>query len=143
VTRKTFFSGCNHDYCNARGEPVKKMVKRIQFVSDHLIEQILEKQKTASVTRLENLNHDEDEYNQALLVGAFYDVYDSKFVKRCTIRITAIELCQWNNIPERLWRGETNKNASEFREDHDEYFNYPPDSFEFAAYYFQLITIPR
>ena len=122
---------------------MKKMVKRIQFVSDHLIEQILEKQKTASVTRLENLNHDEDEYNQALLVGAFYDVYDSKFVKQCTIRITAIELCHWNNIPERLWRGETNKNADEFREDNEEYFNYPLDSFEFAAHYFQLKKVHK
>jgi uncharacterized protein YhfF len=117
------------------------MVKRIQFVSDHLIEQIIEKKKTASVTHLKNLNHDEDEYNHALIVGEFYDVYDSKLVKRCTIRITAIELCQWDNIPERLWRGETNKNAYEFRDDHEEYFNYPPDSFEFAAYYFKLIKI--
>jgi uncharacterized protein YhfF len=117
------------------------LMKRMQFVSDHLIEQIIEKKKTASVVHLENLDQDEDEYNHALVVGEFYDVYDSKLVKRCTIRIISIELCQWNNIPERLWRGETNKNASEFREDHKEYFNYPPDSFEFAAYYFQLTKI--
>ena len=114
------------------------LMKRMQFVSDHLVEQIIEKKKTASVAYLENLDQDEDEYNHALVVGKFYDVYDSKLVKRCTIRITSIELCQWNNIPERLWRGETNKNAHEFREDHKEYFNYPQDSFEFAAYYFQL-----
>ena len=114
-------------------------MKRIQFVSDQLIEQIIEKKKTASVTHLDYLTNDEDEYNHALIVGEFYDVYDSKFVKRCTIRITAIEFCQWNNIPKRLWRGETNNNAYELREDHKEYFNYPTDSFEFAAYYFQLI----
>jgi uncharacterized protein YhfF len=83
------------------------MVKRIQFVSYHLIEQIIEQRKTASVIHLENVTRDEDEYNHALMVGEFYDVYDSKLVTRCTIRITAIELCQWNNIPERLWRGET------------------------------------
>lgn len=116
-------------------------MKRMQFVSDHLVEQIIEKKKTASVAYLENLDQDEDEYNHALVVGEFYDVYDSELVKRCTIRITSIELCQWNNIPERLWRGETNKNANEFREDHKEYFNYPSDSFEFAAYYFQLTKI--
>jgi len=119
------------------------MVKRIQFVSDHLIEQIIEKKKKASVTNLENLEHDEDEFNHALVVGEFYDVYDSKLVKRCTIRITSIELCQWNNIPERLWKGETNNNADEFREEHREYFNYPSDSFEFAAYYFQLIRVHK
>jgi uncharacterized protein YhfF len=122
-----------------RKERVNEMVKRIQFVSDHLIEQIIEKKKIASVAHLENLHHDEDEYNHALIVGEFYDVYDSKLIKRCTIRIISIELCHWDNIPERLWRGESNNNAEEFRDDHKIYFNYPPDSFEFAAYYFQLI----
>jgi uncharacterized protein YhfF len=119
------------------------MVRRIQFVSDHLIEQIIEQKKWASVVHLENLDHDEDEYNHALVVGEFYDVYDSKLVKRCTIRIIGIELCRWNNIPERLWLGGTNKNAVEFREDHEEYFNYPTDSFEFAAYYFQLKRVHK
>jgi uncharacterized protein YhfF len=122
---------------------VGKVVKRIQFVSDHLVEQIIEEKKTASVARLEHLGRDEDEYNNALAVGESYDVYDSKSVKRCTIRITAIELCLWGNIPERLWRGEGNRNADEFREDHEEYFNSPPDSFEFAAYYFQLTRAYR
>ncbi len=114
------------------------MVKRIQFVSDDLIDQIIEQKKTASVVNMKNLNHDENEYNHALVVGEFYDVYDRKLVKKCTIRIIKIELCRWNNIPERLWLGETNKSADEFREDHKEYFNYPSDDFEFAAYYFQL-----
>jgi len=118
---------------------VNNMVKRIQFVSDDLIDQIIEQKKTASVVNLKNLNHDENEYNHALVVGEFYDVYDKKFIKKCTIRIIMIELCRWNNIPERLWRGETNKSADEFREDHKEYFDYPSDDFEFAAYYFQLI----
>jgi uncharacterized protein YhfF len=115
------------------------MVRRIQFVSDDLIKQIIEQKKTASVANLKNLYHDEDEYNHALVVGEFYDVYDCKLVKKCTIRIIGIELCLWNNIPERLWRGETNKSADEFREDHEEYFDYPSADFEFAAYYFQLI----
>lgn len=119
------------------------MTKRIQFVSDQLIEQIIDKKKTASVASLESLVHDEDDYNHAIIVGEFYDVYDSKLVKRCTIRITSVELCQWNYIPERLWRGENNKNAYEFREDHREYFNYPQASFEFAAYYFQLVKVHK
>ena len=115
------------------------MAKRIQFVSDHLIEQIIEHKKTASVEHLENLDQNIDEYNHALIVGEFYDIYDRKLVKKCTIRIIGIELCRWNDIPERLWRGETNKSDDEFREDHKEYFNYPSDDFEFAADYFQLI----
>ncbi len=115
------------------------MVKRIQFVSDDLIEQIIEQKKTASVANLKNLDHDENEYNHALVVGEFYDVYDRRLVKKCTIRIIRIELCRWIDIPERLWRGETNKSADEFREDHKEYFDDPSDDFEFAAYYFQLI----
>jgi uncharacterized protein YhfF len=106
-------------------------------------EQIIEQKKTASVAHLENLDRDEDEYNHALVVGEFYDIYDSKLVKKCTIRIIGIELCLWNDIPERLWRGETNKNADEFREDHTEYFNYPSDDFKFAAYYFQLIRVRK
>lgn len=114
------------------------MVKRIQFVSDRLVEQIIEKRKTASVARLGDLGRDEDEYNHALIVGEIYDVYDSKLIRRCTIRITSIELCRWGDIPERLWRGEANESADEFREDHEQYFNHPSDGFEFAAYYFQL-----
>lgn len=121
------------------GERVNGMAKRIQFVSDRLVEQILEKKKTASVSRLEDLGRDEDEYNHALIAGETYDVYDSKLVRRCAIRITSIELCRWDDIPERLWRGEANESADEFREDHKGYFGDPPAGFEFAAYYFRLV----
>jgi uncharacterized protein YhfF len=92
---------------------------------------------------LDSLVHDEDEYNHALIVGEFYEVYDSNLIKRCIIRITSIELCQWNNIPEPLWKGEANISADDFREDHKEYFNYPSDSFEFVAYYFCLIKVHK
>jgi hypothetical protein len=50
-----------------------------------------------------------------------------------------MELCRWDTIPERLWRGETNINADEFREDHLYYFeNITPD-LEFVAFYFELV----
>lgn len=113
-------------------------VRRIQFVSDNLVEQIIEGRKTASVVHLHEVDVDEDEYNNALVVGKYYDVYDSLLIKRCTIRIVAMELCRWDTIPERLWRGETNSNADEFREDHLDYFTNPTDDFEFIAYYFEL-----
>jgi uncharacterized protein YhfF len=115
------------------------MSKRIQFVSVQLVNQIIAGKKKASVVSLDTVNIDEDKYNHALIVGEYYDVYDSKLMKRCIIRITVMELCRWNDIPERLWRGESNASADEFRKDHKNYFNNPSDDFEFIAYYFHRI----
>jgi uncharacterized protein YhfF len=117
----------------------KEKRKRIQFVSDRLVDQIIQERKTASVTRLGEVDKDQGEYDNALVVGEYYDVYDSALVNRCTIRIVGMELCRWDDIPERLWRGETNANAEEFREDHRDYFDNPADDFEFVAYYFELV----
>jgi hypothetical protein len=50
-----------------------------------------------------------------------------------------MELCIWRDISERLWRGESNTSAEEFRKDHENYFNKPSDDFEFIAYYFHLV----
>ena len=66
------------------------------------MEQIIEGKKTASVAFLNEGEFDEDEYNSALVVGEYYAVYDSQLVQKCTIRIVAMELCQWDKIPERL-----------------------------------------
>ncbi|MEP0912412.1 ASCH domain-containing protein [Leptolyngbya sp. GB1-A1] len=112
--------------------------KRIQFVSDNLADQIVQGRKTASCVWLDQLG-DEDDYNHALTVGEYYTVYKLDKTPACKIRILCLELCTWNNIPERLWRGETNMSAEEFRSDHVEYFNHPPDEFEFVAYYFELV----
>ncbi len=114
-------------------------IGRTQFVSDHLVDQIIEGRKTASVTNLSDVFVDEDEYNTVLRVGQYFDVYDSKLTVRCRIRVTGMELCRWGGIPERLWRGETNSSAREFREDHVDFFNDPSDDFEFIAYYFELV----
>jgi uncharacterized protein YhfF len=116
--------------------------RRIQFVSDALVQQIVAGRKTASVVALDEVDVTEDEYNDALVVGQLYDVYDSKLEQRAVIRIVAMELCRWDSIPERLWRGETNSSADEFRSDHVEYFNDPSDEFEFVAYYFELVQPP-
>jgi hypothetical protein len=51
-----------------------------------------------------------------------------------------MELCRWDTIPERLWRGETNTSPDGFREDHLEYFGNPSGDFEFVAYYFELVS---
>ena len=111
----------------------------MQFVSDRLVAQILEGRKTASVATLDEVDVDEDEYNHALVVGQVYDVHYCDLRKACTIRIVGMELCRWGDIPERLWKGETNTSAQEFRDDHIDYFNGPGDDFEFVAYYFELV----
>jgi uncharacterized protein YhfF len=121
--------------------PPKEIVsrKRIQFVSDDLVEQILAGLKTASVAPLGEVDVREDEYNDALVVGEYYDVYDSALTRRATIRIVAMELCRWDSIPERLWRGEANRSPDGFRRDHEGYFGHPGAGFEFVAYYFELV----
>jgi uncharacterized protein YhfF len=117
-------------------------MKRIEFVSDRLVEHIIEGRKTASVVHLNMVDVDEDEYNNALVVGHYYEVYDSMQKPKCVIRVTGMELCRWDDIPERLWKGETNENADEFRADHLDYFVNPEDDIEFIAYYFRLIKAP-
>lgn len=112
--------------------------RRIQFVSDGLVEQIVRGEKTASVVRLGEVDQAEGDYDDPLVVGKYYDVYDSSLTVRATIRIVAMELCRWDSIPERLWRGETNASAEEFRLDHLDYFENPSADFEFVAYYFEL-----
>ena len=112
--------------------------RRMQFVSDALVQQVVEGRKTASVTRLGEVDIADGDYDDPLVVGEYYDVYDSSLAVRATIRVTGMELCQWDNIPERLWRGETNTCADEFRLDHLDYFGTPDQNFEFVAYYFEL-----
>jgi uncharacterized protein YhfF len=114
--------------------------KRMQFVSDALVQQVVEGRKTASVTRLGEVDIADGDYDDPLVVGEYYDVYDSSLTARAKIRITGMELCRWEDIPERLWRGETNISADEFRLDHLDYFGNPDPSFEFVAYYFQMAT---
>jgi len=110
--------------------------KRIQFVSDALVEQIASGSKTASVVRVGEVDKAAGEYDDPLVVGEYYDVYDSSLVVRATIRVVGMELCRWEDIPERLWRGETNTSADQFRRDHLDYFEDPGPGFEFVAYYF-------
>jgi len=116
--------------------------RRMQFVSDALVEQVVRGEKTASVMAVGQVDVTEGDYDDPLVVGEVYDVYDSSLLKRATIRVTAMELCSWDHIPERLWRGEANQSADEFRSDHLDYFNNPGPGFEFVAYYFRLIGRP-
>ena len=67
-------------------------------------------------------------------MGEFYDVYDSALDVR-----EDRAYCRWDAIPERLWRGEGNVDASEFKADHVDYFGNPTEDFEFVAYYFEAV----
>jgi len=126
--------------------------RRIQFVADALVQEIVEGKKTASVVALGDVDVADGDYDDPLVVGEIYDVYDSALSVRTSIRIVAMELCRWGAIPERLWRGEGNRDADEFKTDHEDYFKQPADAdkfvaddfefiaddFEFIAYYFEL-----
>ncbi len=111
--------------------------RAIQFVSDALVQQIVEGRKSASVVKLGEVDLSDGDYDDPLVVGEYYDVYDSSLVVQATIRVVGMELCRWEDIPERLWRGETNESADEFRQDHLSYFENPGPGFEFVAYYFE------
>ncbi len=113
--------------------------RAMQFVSDALVEQIVEGKKTASVAKLGEVDLKMGEFDDPLVVGEYYDVYDSSLTARATIRLVGMELCRWEDIPERLWQGETNLSADEFRQDHLDYFENPGPGFEFVAYYFERV----
>jgi RimJ/RimL family protein N-acetyltransferase/uncharacterized protein YhfF len=126
------------DYASGLVPPGRR--RRLQFVSDRLVRQIVEHRKTASVAMLEEVDEKEDDYNDPLVTGQEYDVFDDAKVRCATIRLTGMELCRWEAIPERLWRGETNASADEFRADHVDYFGpVAQPGFEFVAYYFETI----
>jgi uncharacterized protein YhfF len=111
--------------------------RSIQFVSDSLVQQIVAGRKTASVIKLGEVDIAGGEHDDPLVVGEYYDVYDSSLQVRATIRILGMELCRWKDIPARLWHGESNTSADEFRRDHLDYFGDPGPDFEFVAYYFE------
>ncbi len=117
-----------------------KTTRKMSFQYDHLIDQIIEGRKTASVEWMQRQG-EIDEWDSALEVGSIYTVCDSQRTPRCTIRVTSIRLCQWDDIPEWLWKGETNNTPEEFKSDHLEYFNHPDHDFEFVGYEFELVNI--
>ncbi len=116
------------------------MEKRASFTFDRLIDQIIEKRKTATADRIEEQGYI-DEWDTGLDVGEILTVYDSNKIARCKIRILKNELCKWSDIPEWLWRGETNDCAEEFREDHVDFFDNPDDDFEFIGTQFELTEV--
>ena len=69
---------------------------------DALVQEIVDGIKTASVVGLGEADIADGDYDDPLVVGEFYDVYDSALTVQATIRVVAMELCRWDAIPERL-----------------------------------------
>jgi len=98
--------------------------KRTQFWGenkddDRLICQILEGEKTATACPahlyyLSDGDYDDGGYEK----GDIVEVYDLKERLRCLIQITEVYEARFGEIPERLWKGENNSNAQEFKRDH-------------------------
>jgi len=63
--------------------------RRMQFVSDALVQEIVDGIKTASVVDLGDVDVADGDYDDPLVVGEFYAVYDSALTVQATIRIVA------------------------------------------------------
>jgi len=113
---------------------------RMTFTIDRLIDQIVEGRKTATVERIEEQGY-LDEWDTGLGIGYIYTVHDSNRVPKCKIKVVRLELCRWEAIPDWLWKGETNQNAEEFRENHIDYFDGPDSGFEFVGVEFELVEV--
>jgi len=59
--------------------------RSIQFVSDNLVQQIIDGRKTASVVDLGEVDVGDGDFDDPLVVGDYYDVFDSSLVARTTI----------------------------------------------------------
>lgn len=114
----------------------------MQWFQSELIDQIIDGSKTATV-RFVAWSEGLDAYNTALHVGTTYTVFDRSEQARCRVRLTAIELVRWDDIPERLWRRDPAVSGAvgleAFRADHVGYFDNPADDFEFLAVYFDRV----
>ena len=118
---------------------------RLQWSTQpELIQQIIDGEKTATVSRLE-WQAGYDDYTTALWVGAIYTVYDGACAPKCRVRLSALELIRWGEIPSRLWQREPattgERSLSAFISDHTTMFDNPDLDFEFLAVYFELVGV--
>ena len=117
---------------------------RIRWSNSTLVQQIIDGKKTATAWPIES-GLGVDEYNTPIHVGLIYTIYDGETKPRCRVKITAVELARWGDIPERLWRedpafsGEVSLEA--FIRDHYDFFGRPDDDFEFLAIYFKCVEV--
>lgn len=123
--------------------------KRIQFWGstpddDHLVQEILDGKKTATVCKADEYHLPEGEYDDGgWEVGDLVEVYDLREQLRCIIKITDVYRVRFGEIPERLWKAEACKSAEHFREAHRRCWPHYDltDDFEMMATHFELVEI--
>ncbi|WP_448335429.1 ASCH domain-containing protein [Bellilinea sp.] len=123
--------------------------KRIQFWGedendDHLVMEIIEGKKTATVSKADNYYEPESEFDDGgHEVTDIVDVYDLKQRLRCRIRITEVYPVKFGNIPEKLWKGEACRSAEHFQEAHRYCWRNCDlnDEFEMIATHFVLVEV--
>ncbi|MEX0322359.1 MAG: ASCH domain-containing protein [Puniceicoccaceae bacterium] len=121
--------------------------KRIQFWGrdkddDSLVLEILRGEKTATVCEVDDYYVSDGDFDDGnLLPGELVEVYDLRENLRCLIQITEVYKVRWDNIPEKLWRGEACRDEKHFKDAH--IFCWPEynitDEFEMMATHFKLI----
>ena len=124
-----------------------KRNKRIQFWGrdendDQLLDQVLEGKKTATATPSFEYSVPLGEFDDGgYVIGDLVEVYDLRCNLRCQIRITEEYETKLSHIPEKLWQGECNESAEEFKKDHIYCWSEhcPDDDFEFIVNHFELV----
>lgn len=124
-------------------------MKRTQFWGidendDRLVQHIIEGRKTATACPATEYNLSAGDFDDGgYEVGDIVEVYDLKKKFRCTIKITEVYSTKFGNIPDKLWIGECNSSADEFREDHRSCWSKYEidDDFEMMINHFELVEI--
>lgn len=123
--------------------------KRVQFWGrhpddDHLVQEILDGLKTASVDLAHNYPLPDGDYDDGgFEVGDVVEVYDGRERLRCLIRITEVYDVAFGQIPEKLWREEVCESAEHFQRAHHECW--PDENLteetKLTAYHFELVEV--
>jgi uncharacterized protein YhfF len=91
----------------------------IPEIANELIGQTLAGTKTATVRPASSWGVPLHDYDSARFkVGDLVELRDAGGAAHGQLRLTEVYDCTFGDIPERLWRGETNNSADEFRADH-------------------------
>ncbi|MBX2849434.1 MAG: ASCH domain-containing protein [Acidiferrobacterales bacterium] len=124
-------------------------LKRIQFWGedkndDRLVRQIIKGHKTATACPAKTYHEHSGDYDDGgYVLGDLVEVYDLRARLRCIIQITDYYVTPFGEIPEKLWRGEANASAEEFRQEHIKCW--PDfdltDDFLIAVNHFKLIKV--
>ncbi|MCD6336947.1 MAG: ASCH domain-containing protein [Candidatus Marinimicrobia bacterium] len=122
-------------------------LKRMQFWGqnkddDRLVLEILKGKKTATACKADEYHLPDGDFDDGgWETGDIVEIYDLRERLRCKVKITEVYKCKFGNFPDKLWIGENNTSAEEFRNDHRSCWpEYDlTDDFEMMATHFKLI----